>query len=126
MQTNEIKEATPLDQFVWNAVPAISPALSYLICLAGIFVCVWAFRKSRKLGYLVIGAYFLYPFVELLLGLFGHIFGHPPISPDSTFVHDGALQHIQVVRRSIRLPIFSGVVLLGIWLLAKEDKSGQK
>src|ERR1039457_846029 len=90
MQTNEITEATPLDQFVFYAVPIISPALSYLICLGGIFVCVWAFRKSRKMGYLIIGAYFLYPFVGFLLGLVGHMFAHPPVPPDQTFVHDEA------------------------------------
>src|SRR5882724_4097905 len=81
MQTNEIKEATAFDSLFVQTAPTVLHLLLYLVCFSGILVCLWAFRKSRKTGYLIVGAYFLHPVIAFLLV---HMFGHAAVAPQQT------------------------------------------
>jgi hypothetical protein len=117
--TNEIKEATPFESLLVQTAPTVSHLLLYFVCLSGILVCLLAFRKSQKTGYLIVGVYFLHPLIAFLLG---HMFSHAAVAPQQTATPTDLSPHIQNLNISLRLPIYDFLILLGVWLLAKKGR----
>lgn len=134
MNPNDIPQAGWMWQFVTEAGQWLEP----LIYLVGLAISVWAFRRCRKRGYLVIAAYFALVFLWLIGGV--TIF--KAMAPDQTpGVSEETQQEINAAvkqatdkvlaehgyrivshQQRIYFPVGAFVLTVGVWLLARSEK----
>jgi hypothetical protein len=112
--------------------------LNPVVYLVGLVVAVWAFRRCRKLGYLVVAVYFALSAFTLLAmpSINRAIRAHrpPDYSAQTQQKIDAAVQDaIHKVlaeegrpygvpaKRTVRFPFGPIVLVAGLWLLAKRE-----
>ena len=134
MNTHDIREAGPVEMFLWNAIDWLNP----IVYIAGLAVAVWAFRCCRRWGYLVVGFYFLL----VLFTLFAMPSIHraiqsrnaPNLSEQTEQKISAAVQqaidrvleeegqrYAPPQKQTVHFPFGPLVLVIGLWLIAKRD-----
>jgi|ERR1035441_3277016 hypothetical protein len=120
--------------YAFKAVEWLNPVV-YLI---GLCVAVWAFRRCRKWGYLVVATYFVFALFSLLAmpSINRAIRAHrpPDYSAQTQQKIDAAVQeavHKVLVeegrpegipqRRTVGIPFGQILLVLGLWLVARRE-----
>jgi hypothetical protein len=133
MNHYDIHEAGWMYRFCEEAVQWLGP----IVYVIGLGIAVWAFRRCRKRGYLVVALYFaLALFVPLAMPSINRVIrahSAPDISEQTQQKIDAAVKQAidQVTtqeglplvahRKSVFLPIAPLVLVIGLWLIAKRE-----
>jgi hypothetical protein len=125
MNPEDIPQANWLFVFFVRTVEYLNP----LVHALGLGVAIWGFMRSRKRGYLIIGAYFgLVLFTMFVLPLINR---STDISEQTQAKIDTAVQRVleeeghpvMPARHSIRFPFGPVLLVAGVWLLARREKT---
>jgi hypothetical protein len=109
-----------------------------VVYFAGLCVAIWAFRRCRKCGYLVLAAYFAMVVFSIAvwppIGQAIHAHRPPDISAQTQQKIDAAVQeaihkvlieegHPEGIpaRRTISFPFGPILLVLGLWLVARRE-----
>ena len=133
MDPNDIPQAGWIWQFFAQIVPWLEPAI-YLI---GLGIAIWAFRRSRKCGYLVFAVYFTVVALWLVFAVpvwrAMHSNDPPDVSEqtrqkmyaaerdaDKKVLADAGYPPISV-KKTVKIPCGPVALVIGVWLLARRE-----
>lgn len=133
MNSQEIPEAGPLSQFLWNALGWLDPFVHVL----GLVLMAWAFWRSGKRGYLVVGCYFL---LVLLSPLAMPVvreaidrWSGPNLSAHTQAKMDAAIRQavdrvlaeaghsVMTAQSNVTIPVGPMLLVGGLWLVARRE-----
>ncbi|HUE37455.1 MAG TPA: hypothetical protein VMO20_08700 [Candidatus Acidoferrum sp.] len=133
MNPNDIPQADWTLQFSMGALQW----LELVVYLVGLSISIWAFRRSRKCGYLVIAIYFAVVALWLVFAVPVWRVIHAHDAPDISAQMEQKIQEAQrqaagnvlaeegrppmAVRRRIYFPFGPIALVFGVWLLARRE-----
>ena len=134
MNPHDIPEASWMFLFAMKAIEWLNP----VVYLVGLVIAVWAFRRCRKRGYLVLASYFALVVFWLVAwpAINRAIRAHrpPDVSAQTQQKIDEAVQeaiHKVLVeeghpegipaRRTIHYPFGPILLVVGVWLVARRE-----
>lgn len=116
-----------------------------LVHLLGLGVCVWAYRRCRKAGYLIVAAYYFLavcglvfePAINRAIREHSHAQSEQGLSPEAQrqyLLELGALNEkyysteysigATAAQSSLKLPFGPIVLVLGVWFIARREIKG--
>ena len=133
MNPQEIPEAGPVFQFLLNASGWLDP----IVHVAGLVLMAWAFGRSGKRGYLVVGCYFMLVLLSPLLmpavkDAFSKRSG-PGIPREARAKMDAAIQQainrvleeaghpVMAARMGVSIPVGPILLVGGLWIVARRE-----
>lgn len=113
--------------------------LKPIVLIGGLMVAIWAFRRCRKSGYLLIAMYFaIYTFTLLAMPAINRAIQArqaPDYDAQTQQKIDAAINeavqkvlseeerpHGLPMRRTLHLPIGETILVVGLWLLARREQ----
>ena len=134
MNPHDIRIPGPVEVFLWNAVDWLKP----IVLIVGLVIAIWAFRRCRKWGYLLVGFHFAsYAFMLLAMPSINRaIAAHraPDYDAqvekkinaaireavDKVLAEEGRPYGVPA-RRKLHFPMGEMILVAGLWLLAKRE-----
>jgi hypothetical protein len=133
MSPHEIPTSGAGYAFLWHFTEWLGPIIHGI----GLAVAIWAFRRSRKGGYIVLAFYFaLALFVVLAMPSINRAIrerGQPDVSEQTEKKIEEEVQHtidrvmtegghpIMAARRTANVPFGPIVLVAGLWLIARRE-----
>lgn len=118
-----------LEEIFWHYSPGALRAYFWLLFTFGLGVCVWAFGKTKKKGYLLIALYFASPFI----GAATKEIGYQIHKEEYRRIEEEKNREIEAMRErgepilieeDLTFPFFESCLALGIFLLARVQIQG--
>lgn len=124
----ELEPMTALEELLWRIGPTIIASYYWALFTLGVGICVWAFVRTRRKAYLLISCFFLSPYLLRAVDAVGRVANkEEALRIEAYFnrTHQDAELHDEyiVIDEDYRLPIFETLLLLGIFSIAKRDRS---
>jgi hypothetical protein len=108
-----------------------------LMHLIGLGVCVWAYQRCRKVGYLIVATYYFFAVGGLVFGPginraireYSHAQKTPGLSPEAQRQYLQELNALnekyyptgRAVESSIKFPFGPIVLVSGLWIIARRE-----
>ena len=121
----------------WQILADVGPWLGPVVYLIGLAIALWAYRRCRKCGYLVIAIYFavvaVWPFIRVPIWRAFHANNPPNISEQTEQKIEAAQRdaadkvlaeagHPPIyARKNIHIPVGAAALVIGVWLLARRE-----
>jgi hypothetical protein len=113
--------------WLFDAAYPASRVYFWILQVAGLVVCLYALRKMKKKGFILIAIFFLSPFIDLGLRAISHRIYREPIRMFPAPTASGQELHPvssspMVFARHISFPLYETILVLGLILIVRGKK----
>ena len=124
----ELETVGPIEDFFWRYGPDLARVYMWIVFTVGLGLCVWAFRATRSKGYLLIGIFFLGPFLTFIQQRVSYQLHKEEINAHAA-VRNQVLQEMRergepiVVDESVNMSLMETFLVLGLCFVIRGQQN---
>lgn len=128
MGTVEIETVGPVEDFFWRYGPDMARVYMWIVYSIGLGLCIWAFRVTRFKRYLLIGLFFLGPFLAFLVQRVSYQF-HKEKVDAYVAMKNQELREMRehgdpiVIFEKINIPLLETCLVLGLYFVIRNQRN---